>query len=109
MKEKVERLSWKVRLKDAYTDSTQSKEEVERMPAIPDGKEICNTLREQRIRLAKANHIPFKSEDCPSTEPCAGTCEKCDAESEYLREQLQKIPKEKRIYPQFAPEGEMQT
>ncbi|MCI9079098.1 MAG: hypothetical protein HFH68_09295 [Lachnospiraceae bacterium] len=107
-KEQVKILSGKVRLKDTCTNSTQPKEEIERMPAIPDGKNICNMLREQRIRLAKANHIPFQSEDCPSTGSCPGTCGKCDAESEYLREQLQKIPEEKRIYPQFDPEGGMQ-
>ncbi len=84
-------------------DSIQVKEEVERLPERLDGKKICNLLREQRIRLAKANHISFKSEECPFTGPCAGTCEKCDAESEYLRKQLQKIPEEKRIYPQFDP------
>lgn len=90
-------------------DSRQVKEEVERLSARLDGKEVCNVLREQRIRLAEANHIPFESEECPSIGPCAGTCGKCDAEAEYLREQLQKIPEEKRIYPQFDPGEEVQV
>lgn len=90
-------------------DSVHVKEEVERLSPRLDGKKVCNVLREQRIRLAEANNIPFKSEECPSIGPCAGTCEKCDAESKYLRKQLQKIPEEKRIYPQFDPGEEVQV
>lgn len=45
--------------------------------------------------------------ECPSIGPCAGTCERCDEESGYLRKQLQKIPVEKRIYPQFDPGEEV--
>jgi len=88
---------------DEYT-----KKEVERPAARLDGKKICNVLREQRILLAEANGIPFESEVCPSIGPCAGTCEKCDMESKYLRKQLQKIPEEKRVYPQFDPKKEVQ-
>ena len=88
-------------------NSMHVKEEVERLTARLDGKNICNMLREQRIRLAEANNIPFKSVECPSTGPCAGTCERCDEESVYLRKQLQKIPEEKRVYPQFDPSEEV--
>ncbi|MDE7477082.1 MAG: membrane receptor RagA, partial [Lachnospiraceae bacterium] len=88
-------------------DTKYIKEEVERPAARLDGKKVCNILREQRIQLAKANHIPFRSEECPSIGPCAGTCDKCDMESEYLRKQLQKIPEEKRVYPQFDPAKEV--
>lgn len=87
-------------------DSRYVKEEVERPSARLDGKKVCDMLRKQRIKLAEANNIPFESEECPSLGPCAGTCEKCDAESEYLREQLLKISEEKRIYPQFDPKEE---
>ena len=94
----------------SYPDeSSHVKEEVERPSARLDGKKVCNVLREQRIRLAAANHISFQSDECPSIGACAGTCEKCDAEAEYLREQMQKIPEEKRIYPQFDAGGEVQV
>ena len=83
------------------------KKEVEKPAARFDGKKVCNILREQRIRLAQANNIPFKSKPCPSIGPCAGTCEKCDMESDYLRKQIEKIPEEQRIYPKFDPEEEM--
>ncbi len=58
-------------------------------------------LREQRLLLAEANNIPFESEECPSIGPCAGTCDKCDREAKYLYEQMKKIPKDERVYPQF--------
>jgi hypothetical protein len=82
-------------------NSEYTKNEVERPVGRTDGKKICNTLREQRILLAEANNIPFESEECPSIGPCAGTCEKCDKEAKYLYDQLTKIPKEDRVYPQF--------
>lgn len=65
-----------------------------------DGKQVCDYLRKLRVQLAKVNGIPFESEECPSEGPCAGTCEKCDAESAYLRDEMDKIAVEKRIYPQ---------
>jgi len=76
------------------------------LPRI-DGKEVCNMLRRQRMELAAANNIPFESEECPSTGACAGTCPKCDEEAEYLRKCLEKIPEEKRVYPQFDPKKEV--
>lgn len=72
----------------------------------PDGKQICNILREQRLRVARANNIPFESEECPSRGPCAGTCAKCDEEADYLRKKLNKIPADQRIYPEFDLEKE---
>lgn len=88
-------------------DTDRVKEEVERLSVRLDGKKVCNILREQRIRMAEANHIPFQSDECPSIGPCAGTCEKCDMESKYLRKQLQKIPENQRVYPKFDPAEEM--
>ncbi len=90
-------------------DSGHVKEEIERPAARLDGKKVCNMLREQRIRLAEANRIPFESPECPVIGPCAGTCEKCDGEAEYLRKQLERIPEEKRMYPQFDPREEVRA
>ena len=81
----------------------------EQLTARIDGKKICNILREQRIRLAQANNIPFESEECPSMGPCAGTCRKCDGEAAFLRDELEKISPEKRVYPQFDVLEEMKN
>ena len=65
-----------------------------------DGKQICDYLRNIRVELAKANNIPFECEPCSFTGSCAGTCEKCDQEAAYLRDELNKIPEKNRKYPQ---------
>ncbi len=83
------------------------KDRVERPVARFDGKKVCNILRDQRLKLAAANNIHFESEECPSVGPCAGTCEKCDREADFLREALEKIPREKRVYPEFDAESEV--
>lgn len=83
------------------------KKDIEKPAARIDGKKVCNVLREQRMRLAAANGIPFESEECPSIGACAGTCEKCDKEAIYLRGEMQKIPEEERVYPQFDPAQEV--
>lgn len=54
-----------------------------------------------RKELAKANNIPFDSEDCDYDGLCAGTCEECDEEAIYLRQKLLEIPPEKIKYPHF--------
>lgn len=66
-----------------------------------DGKDICNSLKEKRMELARLNSIPYEDEICKSEGPCAGTCPKCDEDAEYLRKELEKIPKEKRHYPKI--------
>ena len=89
------------------TDEEYVKDTVEKPDARLDGKRICNILREQRIKLAEANNITFESEECPSIGACAGTCEKCDTEAEYLREEMRKIPVNQRVYPAFDPGEEV--
>lgn len=95
-----------VSLESEFSNIDFVKREVEMPVARLDGKKLCNVLREQRLRLAEANNIPYKSEKCHSIGPCAGTCTKCDMESEYLRNKLQQIPEEERIYPRFDPREE---
>ena len=65
----------------------------------PDGKVICQKLRTMRVELARVNNIPFLSEECTYDGPCAGTCEKCEQESAYLREKLNELSEHERIYP----------
>ena len=85
---------------DEYpNDNKYTLEAVEALAPRPDGKSVCNYLRELRLQLAAANNIPFSSEDCPSVGPCTGTCAKCDREARELFKEMEKIPVEKRVYP----------
>lgn len=64
-----------------------------------DGKQVCRKLREARLELARANHIPFISVPCRQEEACGGTCPTCDAEAEYLEREIAKLPEHLRMYP----------
>lgn len=54
------------------------------------GKRICQALKELRKRIADANEIPFKIEECSHRGDCLGTCPKCEAELRYLMEAINK-------------------
>ena len=84
------------------TDEAQENNASEELLPRPDGKEVCSYLRNIRKELAQANHIPYETEDCTFTGNCAGTCEKCDQEAAYLRDELNKIPEQDRKYPQHV-------
>ena len=53
------------------------------------GKKICNTLKEVRIQVAKANDIKYVPSECHHEGDCAGTCPKCESEVRWLEQQLQ--------------------
>ena len=53
------------------------------------GKKICDTLKEVRMQVAKANDIKYAPTDCHHKGDCAGTCPKCEAEVRWLEQQLQ--------------------
>lgn len=56
---------------------------------IKRGKKICNTLKEVRMQVAKANDIKYAPTECHHKGDCAGTCPKCEAEVRWLEQQLQ--------------------
>lgn len=58
------------------------------------GKRICRTLKELRKRIADANDIPYKIEECPHKGDCPGTCPKCESEVRYLMAAIDKRDKE---------------
>ena len=96
-----------IELKDKYVMEGEAPvrlffdDKIDRLAARIDGKEICDMLRDYRKQLAAMNNIEFSSEECSHVGPCAGTCDKCDEEAEYLRDELSKIPKEKQKLPRF--------
>ena len=53
------------------------------------GKRICNTLKEVRMQVAKANNIKYAPTECHYEGDCAGTCPKCESEVRWLEQQLQ--------------------
>ena len=54
------------------------------------GKRKCEITKNVRRKVAEVNNIPFSTEECDYDGPCSGTCPKCDAETQYLNEELQK-------------------
>lgn len=85
------------------------KEYTQKLSPRLDGKKVCEELKKMRKSLADANGIKYKIVDCPSKGPCAGTCRQCDKELRYLQEQMEKIPEEKRVYPQHKLDRESKS
>ena len=54
------------------------------------GKEKCKILKEIRQRIATENDIPFVTSECKHQGDCRGTCPKCEAELQYLENELAK-------------------
>ena len=96
-----------IKVDDPYEDimrHAKNKQAVEKLYPRINGKDICDQLKQMRRMLAEANGIELKSVDCPSTGSCAGTCTRCDDEILDLQHQLEKIPYDKRVYPEFSVE-----
>lgn len=54
------------------------------------GKEKCYLLNELRQKIADENNIDFNIEKCTFEGECLGTCPKCEAELEFLENELNK-------------------
>lgn len=54
------------------------------------GKAICETLKQLRIDIAKANNIEYHPTECTHKGPCSGTCPKCEEELAYLTAEIEK-------------------
>lgn len=99
-----------IAMRRLYPDMEKdTKEEVQQLSPRLDGKKVCEELKKMRKSLADANGIKYEIVDCPSKGPCAGTCRQCDKELKYLQEQMEKIPEEKRIYPQYKLDRESKS
>ena len=73
---------------------------LEQMPIVR-GKELCQSLRQMRVTLARVNGISYTPMECNHIGSCAGTCSLCDEEMRYINHELNKIPPEQRIYPKI--------
>ena len=52
------------------------------------GKNICKELKAIRKHIADENDIPLQQEECHYEGECDGTCPHCDAELQYLENEL---------------------
>jgi hypothetical protein len=52
------------------------------------GRKVCNTLKEIRQQIADKNEIEYVSSECNFEGECQGTCPKCDAELQYIENEL---------------------
>ena len=63
--------------------------DIKELTMMKRGKKICNTLKEVRMQVAKANDIKYAPTECHHEGDCAGTCPQCEAEVRWLEQQLQ--------------------
>ncbi len=52
------------------------------------GKSVCNTLKQIRLDVARANGIDYVPAPCNHKGDCAGTCPACEREVEYLEKEI---------------------
>ncbi|MCQ2287664.1 MAG: energy transducer TonB [Muribaculaceae bacterium] len=52
------------------------------------GKQTCRALKDLRQRIADANGIAYTPTECHHKGDCAGTCPACEAEVQYIEQQL---------------------
>ena len=52
------------------------------------GKSICNTLKQIRLDIARANGIKYAPRECHHEGECAGTCPACESEMRYLEREI---------------------
>lgn len=57
------------------------------------GKAICETLKQLRVDIAKANDIEYHPTECTHEGPCSGTCPMCEQELAYLTEKIEEREK----------------
>ena len=54
------------------------------------GKNICKYLKQVRKNIAKENNIPLEQTECTYKGECLGTCPHCEAEVQYIEQELSK-------------------
>ncbi|MBQ3324623.1 MAG: energy transducer TonB [Muribaculaceae bacterium] len=52
------------------------------------GKSVCNTLKQIRLDVARANGIDYVPTPCSHKGDCAGTCPACESEVEYIEKEI---------------------
>ena len=57
---------------------------------MKNGKKICETLKQIRLDIARANEIEYTPCECNHEDDCAGTCPACENELMYLEQEISK-------------------
>lgn len=57
---------------------------------MKNGKKICETLKQIRLDIARANEIEYSPCECNHEGDCAGTCPACDSELMFLESEIAK-------------------
>lgn len=52
------------------------------------GKQICETLKQIRLDIARSHGIEYTPRQCNHEGDCAGTCPACDSEVRYLEREI---------------------
>ena len=52
------------------------------------GKHICNSLKQIRLDIARANGIEYAPRECLHEGDCSGTCPACESEMRYLEREI---------------------
>ena len=52
------------------------------------GKHICNSLKQIRLDIARANGIEYAPRECHHKGNCSGTCPACESEMRYLEREI---------------------
>lgn len=52
------------------------------------GKDVCETLKDIRRKVAAANEIDYEPRVCHHEGDCSGTCPACEAEVRYIESEL---------------------
>jgi hypothetical protein len=57
------------------------------------GREICNALKDIRQQIADKNEIEYATTECHFEGECQGTCPKCEAELQYIENEINRRKK----------------
>lgn len=57
---------------------------------MSNGKNICKYLKQVRKNIAAENNIPLEQTECTYKGECLGTCPHCEAEVQYIEQELTK-------------------
>ena len=71
-----------------YIVTLQARNNPKIVMVMKHGKIICNTLKQIRLDIARANGIKYAPCECHHEGDCTGTCPACESEMRYLEREI---------------------